>query len=133
MIAAALLALLPLTPAMARDIVVDPRGPVRSVAAALALAAPGDRIVIRAGVYREPQLVVDKRVEIVGEGEAVLDGGGQHEVLTVRADGVVIRGLTIRNVGASYTEDRAGIRLDQVSGCVIEDNQLEATFFGIYA
>ena len=29
----------------------------------------------------------------------MLDGGGAHEVLTLRADGVTVRGLTIRNVG----------------------------------
>ena len=119
-------------PAAARDLVVDPQGPIRSVATALTLAAPGDRIIVRAGVYREPRLVIDKRIELIGDGDAVLDGGGTHEVLTVRADSVVIRGLTIRNVGTSYTEDRAGIRLDQVTGCVVENNRLEATFFGIY-
>ena len=116
----------------ATEIVVDPRGPVRSVAAALAVARPGDRIVVRSGVYREPQLVIGQRIELVGERGAVLDAGGQHEAITVRADSVVIRGLTIRNVGVSYTEDRAGIRLDEVDGCVIEGNRLEGTYFGIY-
>jgi nitrous oxidase accessory protein len=116
----------------ATDIVVDPRGPVRSVAAALAVARPGDRIVVRSGVYREPQLVIEQRLELVGEAGAVLDAGGQHEAITVRADSVVIRGLTVRNVGVSYTEDRAGIRLDQVDGCVIENNRVEGTYFGIY-
>jgi nitrous oxidase accessory protein len=119
-------------PAPARDLVVDPQGSIRSVATALTLAAPGDRIIVRPGVYREPRLVIDKRIELIGEGDAVLDGGGTHEVLTVRADSVIIRGLTIRNVGTSYTEDRAGIRLDQVNGCVVENNRLEDTFFGIY-
>lgn len=120
-------------PGPAREIVVDPAGPVRSLTAALALASPGDRIVMRTGVYREPRIVVAKRVEIVGEGDAVLDGGGEHEVLTVTADSVVIRGLTIRNVGPSFTEDRAGIRLEGVRGCVVEGNRLVATFFAIYA
>ena len=131
MLVAALAAAL-VWPAQARDIVVDQRGPVRTVTAALALARPGDRIIVRAGVYRESPIVIDKRVELVGETDAVLDAGGEHEGITVRADSVVIRGLTIRNVGTSYTEDRAGIRLDQVNGCVIEDNRLEATYFGIY-
>ena len=54
---------------------------------------------------------------ILGQGEAVLDGSGAHEVLTLRADGITVRGLTIRNVGSSFTEDRAGIRLDRVRRC----------------
>jgi nitrous oxidase accessory protein len=70
---------------------------------------------------------------ILGDGDPVLDGGGAHEVLTVRADDVTIRGLTIRNVGASYLEDRAGIRLDRARRCTIADNRLLDTFFGIYA
>ncbi|HYC31438.1 MAG TPA: nitrous oxide reductase family maturation protein NosD [Gemmatimonadales bacterium] len=51
----------------------------------------------------------------------------------LRADRVTIRGLTLRNVGPSYTEDRAGLRLEGVRGCTISDNRLEGTFFGIYA
>lgn len=112
--------------------VVDPAGVLRSVAAALAQASPGDRILVRQGLYHEPRLVITKRVELVGEGEAVLDGGGAHEVLTVRADSVVIRNLTVQNVGASYTEDRAGIRLDSVRACLVEGNHLRGTLFGIY-
>ena len=115
------------------EIVVDPHSAVSTVGAALALARPGDRVRVRPGVYREPRLVIDKAVELIGEDGAVLDGGGAHEVATVTADSVVIRGFTVRNVGVSFTEDRAGIRLDGVRGCVVEGNRLIGTFFGIYA
>ena len=115
------------------QIVVAPGGPVPTVTAALARARAGDTVVVTAGVYREPRIIVTVPVTILGQGEAVLDGGGAHEVLTVRADDVTVRGLTIRNVGASFTEDPAGIRLDGVRRCVIADNHLANTFFGIYA
>jgi nitrous oxidase accessory protein len=117
----------------ARTIVVAPGGEVPTVAAALRLARAGDTVVITAGLYREPRLVVTQPLTILGRGEAILDGAGAHEVLVLRADGVTVRGLTIRNVGASYTEDRAGIRLDRVRDCVVADNRLLGTFFGIYA
>lgn len=120
-------------PPAGRRIVVVPGGPVATVAEALRLARAGDTVVVTAGVYREPRLEITVPLTLLGEGEAVLDGGGAHEVLTLRADGVTVRGLTIRNVGASFTEDRAGIRLDAVHRCVIADNRLEDTFFGIYA
>jgi len=116
-----------------REIVVDPRGTLSTVTAALALARPGDVVRVRAGVYREPRLVIDKRVELVGEDGAVLDGQNAHEVVTVTADSVLIRGFTVQNVGVSFTEDRAGIRLDGVRGCAVEGNRLVGTFFGIYA
>jgi nitrous oxidase accessory protein len=128
----ALLLMLAAPPA-AKRIVVAPGGAVPTVARALRLARPGDTIVVTAGVYREPRLDVTVPVTILGQGEAVLDGGGAHEVLTLRADGVTVRGLTIRHVGVSYSEDRAGIRLDGVRGCVIAGNHLVDTFFGIYA
>jgi nitrous oxidase accessory protein len=120
-------------PPTGRRIVVIPGGPVATVAAALRMARAGDTVVVKAGVYREPRLDVTVSVTILGEGGAVLDGGGAHEVLRLRADGVTVRGLTIRNVGTSFTEDRAGIRLDGVRRCVIADNRLLGTFFGIYA
>jgi nitrous oxidase accessory protein len=38
----------------------------------------------------------------------------------------------IRNVGVSFIEDRAAIKVDEASDCVIERNVLENTFFGVY-
>jgi nitrous oxidase accessory protein len=120
-------------PPNARRIVVSPAGPVPTVAAALRMARAGDTVVVMTGVYREPRLEVRVPLTILGEGEAVLDGEGVHEVLTILADDVTVRGLTIRNVGTSFTEDQAGIRLVGVRGCTIADNRLVDTFFGIYA
>ena len=113
-------------------ITVSPHGPVRTVGSAIAAASPGARIVVRAGHYREARIVVDKRVEIVGEGWPVLDGEGTHEILTISADSVTVRGLVLRNVGTSYVEDRAALRVVESAGCVIEDNRIEDAFFGIY-
>jgi nitrous oxidase accessory protein len=43
-----------------------------------------------------------------------------------------VRGLTLRNVAPSHVEDRAAIRVGAVRRCVIEDNRVENSFFGIY-
>ena len=114
-------------------IIVAPDGRVSTISAALRQALAGDTIVVTAGVYREPRLEVRMPLVILGEGVAVLDAGGAHEALTIKADDVTIRGLTIRNVLPSFVEDRAGIRLDGVRGCRVEGNHLVDTFFGIYA
>ena len=119
-------------PASAQDVVVSPEGPVRSLGAAIEQAPRGGRIVVRDGVYREPTITVDKPVTIIGEGQAVLDGEGDRQIMTVTADSVTVRGLTFRNVGVSFVEDRAGIKVDEGQHCVIEDNRFENTFFGIY-
>jgi nitrous oxidase accessory protein len=103
-----------------------------SVTAAVAAARNGDTIVVDAGIYREPQIIVDKRIAIIGHGAPVLDGEGKHALLLVTADDVTIRGLVLRNVGTSFVEDRAAIRVKSANGCTIDHNRVENAFFGIY-
>lgn len=121
-----------LTAAPARTIVVQPGSAVPTVGAALQRAADGDTILVRAGRYREPTLMVTHRIVLLGEPGAVLDGGGTHEILTIKADSVVVRGLTLTHVGTSYVDDRAAVRVDSARGCIIERNQVRDAFFGIY-
>ena len=113
-------------------ITVSPGGDVKTLAAAIARARVGGRIVVRRGVYREPMIVVDKPVEIVGDSGAVLDGEKTHQIMVVKADDVTIRGLTFRDVGVTYSEDRAAIRVAGAHRCTIADNRIERGFFGIY-
>lgn len=122
----------PLEPAPTGVIEVSPAGPVTSLARAVALSKSGQRIVVAPGVYYEPPVSVDKPLTIEGRAGAILDGGGSTQILTIAADQVVVRGLTFRNVGVSYMEDRAAIRVDGAHDCSIEDNTLLDTFFGIY-
>ena len=132
---AALAAILPLFAAdigRAQTITVSPEGPVRTLTAAIRLAPRHGRIVITPGVYAEPTLVVDRPVEIIGEGWPVLDGKGARQIMTVTADSVTIRGLYFRHVGTSFTEDWAAVRFQTVRGCVIEGNRFDDAFFGIY-
>jgi nitrous oxidase accessory protein len=111
---------------------VDPDGPIPTLTEALERAEPGAKILLRPGVYREPTILVDKPVEIAAVGDVVLDGEGERAIMEIRADGVTVRGLTFRNVGTSFVEDRAALLVEQASNCTIEDNHFEATFFAVY-
>jgi nitrous oxidase accessory protein len=111
---------------------VSPTGAVRRVGDALAMVAHGGRILVRAGTYREPPLVITRPLTLEGEPGAILDGSGTHTVLTVAADDVTVRGLTVRNTGPSQREERAGILVRDASGCLIERNRVEQTLFAIY-
>lgn len=113
------------------DRVVDASRP-GTLAAAIAAAVPGDRIVVRPGTYTEPTLVIDKPLELVGQGYPVLDGENERQLIVIASDSVTIRGLTLRNVGTTFVEDRSAIRVEDVSFCRIEDNRIENAFFGIY-
>lgn len=118
--------------ALGTTITVSPAGPVRTLTAALETARPGDRIVVQAGRYREPAIVVGLTVTIIGEGRPVFQGGA-HSTIEVRADGVEIRGLVFEQVTPSATEDRAAILLQGIRDCRIVDNEIRGAYFGIYA
>ena len=117
--------------ALLGTIVVQPGGPVRTLGEALALAHPGDRIVVRAGTYREPQLTVRLPLEIVGEGGPILLGGAHH-TLEIVADDVTVRGLVFSGVTPSSLEDRAAILVNGAKNCRVEYNRISGAFFGIY-
>lgn len=104
----------------------------KSIKAALLDAPAGSTILVREGTYFENDIIVSKKLILLGINQPVIDGGSAGEVFTVRADSVVIRGFTIQNCGKSYTKDLAGIRIDQQKHCRIENNRLFNTFFGIY-
>jgi len=80
-----------------------------SIAAALADAGRGDRVIVRRGTYRE-SLVVDRPVELVGDGKAsdiVVESQGRPALL-LQAHRAAIRGLTfsaVRGEGAPALGD----------------------------
>lgn len=111
---------------------VSPAGPYTSVAAAVAAAQPHDTVVVEPGVYAEGTVTVDRPLTLLGREGAVLDGKGTSGLLLVVADSVTVQGLTFRDTGISFTEDRAAVKVDRARFCRIEGNRFEMTFFGVY-
>lgn len=114
------------------EVRVSPTGNIRTITAALTQVRAGGRIVVDAGTYKEPVILVTRPVEIVGVGRPVLDGSGTHEIFVISADSVTVRGLRLTNIKTSYVEDRAAIRVHDAKGCNISDNDVSSVFFGIY-
>ncbi len=96
------------------------RGDFPSISAALQAAKPGDRILIRPGLYREA-IVIDKPLEIVGDGEPgeiVVEISGANVVL-FKASMARLTNLTLRQAGGNfYCLQIAQGRLE-VEGCDI--------------
>jgi nitrous oxidase accessory protein len=122
----------PVAGANAPEIIVDPRGAVTTIGAALAAAKPGARIVVKPGRYREATLRIAVPLTIDGSGGAVLDGEGKRGLIVVTADDVTVRGLVLRNTGTSQVEDRAALRVEGGRNCRLERNRIEGAFFAIY-
>lgn len=124
-----------LAPAAARgaDIVVAPGTAISTLTAAVARARPGDRIIVMGGRYDEPTIVIGvPRLTIEGRDWPEFTGDDRRTVLVVAADSVTVRGLVLTRTGYSDLDDRAGILVRDVRGCLIEHNRLRDNTFGIY-
>jgi nitrous oxidase accessory protein len=100
------------------------------IAPAIAAAADGDEIRVRDGVYRE-DLVLSRRVALIGEGRPVLFGTGHGTVIDVQADGCEVRGFVIDGTGVGSTNQMdAAIRLTSNRN-VVADNVMRRVFYGV--
>lgn len=103
----------------------------RELAQRFADAREGDTITIEAGTY-VGNFVVPTRVDIVGEGRPVLDGGGTGLVLSIAesAAGTSIRGIRVSGSGLGPSGSPAGIFVE-ADDVVIDDVEVVESYMGI--
>lgn len=106
--------------------------PITSIKSALALATDGDVILLKPGTYKEGKIIINKSIQLLGIGFPVIDGEHQTEIIVVDANNIRLAGLQIQNVGTSYIEDRAAIKVNRKNNCIIEKNRIYDAFFGVY-
>jgi len=97
---------------------------------ALAAAQDGDTIVVGPGVYRE-NLVLHRRVSIVGHGSPVLYGLGTGSVVRILAPGCEIRGLVIEGSGTGEGNEMDAAVQVASSGNRIVGNTMRRVFYGV--
>ena len=114
------------------QIIVDKSGKIKTITEAIDFAIDGDKIVVKSGEYKEGNIIINKQVQLVADGNVIIDGEGKHEIFTVKADHVSIRGFVFKNAGISYIKENAAIKMDEVKGAIIENNTFINNFFGIY-
>ncbi|MBR0700833.1 nitrous oxide reductase family maturation protein NosD [Bradyrhizobium diazoefficiens] len=106
--------------------------PGQSLQAVLDGARAGDVVALAAGEYHGA-IRIDRPLQLVGSREAVLDGDGDGNVITVSAPDVTVRGLTIRGSGRDLQAMNSGIFLQKTAErATIEDNRLVGNLFGVY-
>jgi len=116
----------------AETIVVCSTCKIASIKEAIAIAKDHDTIKIQKGTYKEFGIIINKPLTIIGEDYPVIDGEEQGELITITSDHVIINGLFLKNVGNSYTEDFAAIRVRKSNYFEIKNLVIEKLFFGIY-
>ena len=103
-----------------------------TVKEAIENAVDGDEIIIKSGVYKENGIIIiNKAISLKGEGNPIIDGEFKETIFSISADNFSIEGLTIINVGQSYTKDFAGILISKSNHFTIRNNILKNVFFGI--
>ena len=105
---------------------------VKSISEAIIQSKANDTILIKKGTYKEYNLIIDKPLTIIGEDYPVVDGEAKGEIIKITADNVTLDGLFIINVGVSYTQDYAAVRVEKCKNFLIQNLVLEKLFFGIY-
>jgi len=116
----------------AETIEVCPSCRFTSIKEAIKAAKDYDSILIKKSTYKEFGIIIDKPLTLIGENHPIIDGEEQGDILIIAANDVSIDGLHVKNVGLSYTEDYAAIRVRKSKNFVLKNLILEKLFFGIY-
>src|SRR5690606_1639745 len=82
------------------------------------------------GVH-EGSLVINKPLVLLGAPGAIIQGPGRGKVVHIAADGVTLRGLTIRGSGLALFDDDAAIFVTG-NGATVEANTIRESLHGIY-
>ena len=95
----------------AKTIQVGSSSPVKKIKQALQLAVDGDTIIVNSGVYKEGNILINKKIIFLGKNFPILDGQNKFEVVSINADNVVVKGFKIINSGYASLEDPCGIEV----------------------
>lgn len=104
----------------------------KKIKQALAAAKPGDSILVYPGVYKEQNIIVDKKVFLIGVDYPVVDGEKKYEIFSVKADSAVISGFKVQHSGYATLDDPGGIKVYDANYVTVSNNILDDNFFGIY-
>lgn len=118
--------------AVATQVVVSKDGKTTSIQAGIDNAQPGDTVLVKEGRYMEYDIRVNKKITLLGEDNAIIDGNEQGFVVVVEADSAVIKDIEVHNSKAGFMDDYAGIEVDGAHHVRIENVKLVDNFFGIY-
>ena len=118
--------------ANAKTIHVGGKNPIKKIQEAISKAKPNDSILVEKGLYSEGNVLIDKKVYLLGIGKPILDGQKKYEVVSIKADSVVFDGFIVQHSGIATLDDPGGIKVYNSRGVIIQNNTLEDNFFGIY-
>ncbi len=103
----------------------------KTIAKAVNEAKNGDSIFIKAGVYKEANIIIYKKsLNIYGEKGTIIDTQNKGYGFSVEATDIKISNLIIKNIKVSYTKEYAGILLFKSYDFILENIKVDKAFFG---
>ena len=76
------------------QLTVGPHGQYLNIKSAVATAQPGQTIIVEPGIYRE-RLTINKPLTLRGQEGAIIDGGGQENIILIMGThDVTVSGVT---------------------------------------
>jgi nitrous oxidase accessory protein len=95
-------------------------------------ASNGDTVLLKKGIYKEGNIIINKSICLIGVDAPVLDGDNRYEILTLSGKNIVIKGVHFNNAGYSSMNDFAAIKIIDATGIVIENNTIKNASFAIH-
>ncbi|MCB0659336.1 MAG: nitrous oxide reductase family maturation protein NosD [Saprospiraceae bacterium] len=116
----------------ARCIHVGPQQEFRHLREAIYQAKNYDTIKVHHSLYKEGNIVINKKLYLIGIDYPILDGDFTYEVVSIKSDSVTLKGFRIQNSGVASMTEPCGIKIYDAKDVKIEENVLDNNFFAIY-
>lgn len=81
----------------------------KTIKQAVAASKSGDSILVESGVYKEGNLSITHPLSLIGIGRPVLDGEMKYEILSFRANNIMLKA---RIINSGEAEIKASVRWD---------------------
>lgn len=104
----------------------------KTIKQAIAAAQSGDTIFVHKGHYIEGTIDIEKSLTLIGIERPVIDGNLDGEIITFKADNIVLKGFKLINSGRDEIRSVAAVHIYTSADSVIDNNIFENNHFGIY-
>ncbi len=104
----------------------------RPLQQAIDKANPGDTLLIQPGIYKEQDILINKKLALIGVNYPVIDASFKSQLIVVAHDSVYLSGMQLQNTGQSSLSDMAAVRLQNAQFVTVRDNKLYNNTYGVY-
>ncbi|WP_245901788.1 nitrous oxide reductase family maturation protein NosD [Chitinophaga ginsengisoli] len=99
---------------------------------AINAAKRNDTLLLQPGVYKEHDILINKKLVVIGVHYPVIDGEHTSQIIFITADSVILQGLQVQNTGRSSMTDMAAIRVQNANHVIVRNNKAFNNTYGIY-